>query len=52
MDGQIYGEICQLLPMMQATQLYPMDLNNQINVTQTIVCFDAEYFIKALEHLL
>jgi hypothetical protein len=51
-DGQICGEICPLLPMMQAIQLYPMDLNNPLKETRTIVCFDVEYFIKALEHLL
>ena len=52
MDEWICGEICPLLPMMQAIQLYPMDLNNPLEEKQTIVCFDVEYFIKALEHLL
>ncbi len=28
MDGRICEEICPLLPMMQAIQLYSMDLNN------------------------
>ncbi len=32
--------------------MYPMDLNNPLKKTQTIMCFDVEYFIKALEHLL
>ena len=52
MDGLICGEICPLLPMMQAIQLYPMDLKNPLEEKQTIISFDVEYFIKALEHLL
>jgi hypothetical protein len=38
--------------MMQAIQLYPMDLNNLLEETHTIVCFEVEYLIEALEHLL
>jgi hypothetical protein len=30
----------------------PMDLNNPLEETQTIVSFIVEYFIEALEHLL
>ncbi len=52
MVGWIWGEICPLLPMMQAIQLYQMDLNNPLEEKLTIICFDVEYFIKALEHLL
>jgi hypothetical protein len=52
MDGLFCGEICPLLPMMQAVQLSPMDLNNPLEEKQTIICFDVEHFIEALEHLL
>jgi hypothetical protein len=52
MDGWICREISPLLPMMKAIQLYPMDLNNPLEEKQTIACFDVEYFIEALEHLL
>jgi hypothetical protein len=52
MDGRICGEICLLLPMMQAIQLYPMNLNNPFQEKQTIVCIGVEYFIEALEPLL
>ncbi len=52
MDGLICGEICPLQPMMQAIQLSPMVHNNKLEEKQTIVCFDMEHFIAALEHLL
>ncbi len=52
MDGWICIEICPLLLMMQAIQLYAMDLNNPLQEKQTIVCFDVEFFIEELEHLL
>jgi hypothetical protein len=32
--------------------IVPMDLKNQLEEKQTIVCFDVEHFIKALEHMI